>query len=85
MSNVERRMTFGNAECPMSNDELRNSVDLILGADLESSSYHKKLPVGAASSRDHLISRLAAAPTTNVTCFFKITVLKNMAHKKDGA
>jgi len=29
--------------------------------------------VGAASSRDHLISRLEAAPTTNTTCSFQIT------------
>jgi hypothetical protein len=56
-----------------------------LGAYPESSGYHQKLPVGAASSRDHLISRLEAAPTTNVTCYFQITALKNITHKNDGA
>jgi hypothetical protein len=34
-----------------------------------------KLPVGAAFSRNHLISRLKATPTTNTTCSFQITGL----------
>jgi hypothetical protein len=33
--------------------------------------------VGAASSRDHLISRLEAAPTTNTTCSFQISANYN--------
>jgi hypothetical protein len=33
--------------------------------------------VGAASSRDHLISRLEAAPTTNTICSLQITGIKN--------
>ncbi len=45
------------------------------GAFPESPGYHKKTPVGAASNRDHLISRLEAAPTTNTTCSFQITGL----------
>jgi hypothetical protein len=32
--------------------------------------YLKKTPVGAASSRDHLISRLEAAPTNQCNVFF---------------
>jgi hypothetical protein len=31
--------------------------------------------VGAAFSRDHLISRLKAAPTTNTTCSFQKTTI----------
>ena len=34
--------------------------------------------VGAAFSRDHLISRLNAAPTINTTCSFQITTLINI-------
>jgi len=47
--------------------------DLIKGAYPESPSYHKKIPVGAAFSRDHFISRLKAAPTKHATCSFQIT------------
>jgi hypothetical protein len=36
-----------------------------------------KNPVGAASSRDHLISRLEAAPTTQIAYSFRITALPN--------
>jgi hypothetical protein len=43
----------------------------------ESPSYQKRILVGAASSRDHLISRLEAAGTTNSTCSFQITAFQN--------
>jgi len=32
-----------------------------------------KTPVGAACSREFKLSRLQAAPTINITCFFQIT------------
>jgi len=46
------------------------------GAYPESSSYHKRTLVGAASSRDHFVSRLEAAPTTDSTCSFQITAFQ---------
>jgi len=79
-------------EIPVSVDEKTHPIGrndrsglIIYGVYPESPSYHKKTPVGAASSRDHLISRLPAtssaeseaAPTTNTTCFFKIAGLFN--------
>jgi len=44
-----------------------------LGAYPESANYQTIPPVGAASSRDHFISLLEAAPTTKTTCSFQIT------------
>jgi hypothetical protein len=59
----------------MKNVECRNSLDYIFCAYPESPGYHKKTPVGAASSREIKWSRLEAAPTTNKTCSFQITGL----------
>jgi hypothetical protein len=53
---------------------IKNGIEIKYEGYPESSSYHKKLFVGAASSREIKGSRLEAAPTTNTTCSFQITV-----------
>jgi hypothetical protein len=53
------------------NRELQTII--IFGAYSNRPNYHARTPVGAASSRDRLISRLEAAPTNNSTCSFQIT------------